>query len=304
MLAILKRKFAPEQAALGNAAQKLRAREWFEELRNRICKEFEKLEADLDGPFKDMKPGKFERKSWNREAAHKDDMPEGGGTMAIMRGRVFEKVGVNISTVSGIFSPEFRRSIPGAEIDGRFWASGISLVAHTRNPLVPSVHMNTRFLVTKGRTWFGGGADLTPCVEFPEDTAYFHAALKEACDKAHANFYPKFKQWCAEYFFLPHRNEERGVGGIFFDYHNTGDWEKDFAFTRDVGEAFIKAYMPLVAKRMNLEFTEADKEKQLVKRGRYAEFNLLYDRGTQFGLKTGGNVEAILMSLPPEAKWV
>jgi coproporphyrinogen III oxidase len=303
MLAILKKRLSPESAALGDAAQKLRSREFFEGLRDKICKEFEKLEADLTGPFHEMKPAKFERKSWSREAAHKEDSPEGGGVMSIMYGRVFEKVGVNVSTVSGVFSPEFRRNIPGAEIDGRFWASGISLVAHSRNPLVPSVHMNTRFLVTKGRTWFGGGADLTPAVEFSEDTAHFHGALKEACDKFHANYYPKFKEWCAEYFYLPHRKEERGVGGIFFDYHNTADWEKDFDFTRAVGEAFIKAYMPLVARRMNSEFTPKDKEKQLLKRGRYAEFNLLYDRGTQFGLKTGGNVEAILMSMPPEAKW-
>lgn len=290
-------------APYGTEEQKARARQWFTDLRDQICAQFEKLEDDLAGPFSDMPAGRFERTAWNKTAAHADDKPAGGGTMAIMRGRVFEKVGVNISTVSGIFSPTFRKNIPGASGDGAFWASGISLVAHSRNPRVPSVHMNTRHIITSGQSWFGGGADLTPAIPFTDDTDHFHTALKTACDMHDAAFYPKFKKWCAEYFFLPHRGEERGVGGIFYDYHNTGNWTRDFDFTVDVGRAFIAAYMPLVARRMNDPFTDAEKRAQLVKRGRYAEFNLLYDRGTQFGLKTGGNVDAILMSLPPEAVW-
>jgi coproporphyrinogen III oxidase len=283
--------------------QKEIARLWFEQLRNRICAEFERLENELAGPFSDMMAGKFVQKAWDRSSAHDDDMIGGGGVMSVMHGRVFEKVGVNISTVHGVFSPEFRTKIPGSENDGKYWASGISLVAHSRNPLVPSVHMNTRHIITTGKSWFGGGADLTPAILFDEDTTHFHNELKHACDKTDAAYFNKFHQWCKDYFFLPHRNEERGVGGIFYDYINTENWENDFQFTKDVGEAFIKAYVPLVERRMNSMFTADDKEKQLIKRGRYAEFNLLYDRGTTFGLKTGGNVEAILMSLPPEAKW-
>ena len=279
------------------------ARLWFEALRDRICAVFEKLEDDLAGPFSDMQPGRFKRTSWDRQAAHETDIPQGGGVMSVMHGRVFEKVGVNVSTVSGVFSPEFRKNIQGAEEDGQFWASGISLVAHMRNPLVPSVHMNTRHIVTSGKSWFGGGADLTPSIVFKEDNAHFHAELQKACDAHDPEYYARFKEWCAEYFFLPHRNEESGIGGIFYDYINTGNWGDDFAFTQSVGEAFIQSFVPLVERRMNMEFTAADKEKQLIKRGRYAEFNLLYDRGTTFGLKTGGNVDAILMSLPPEAKW-
>lgn len=279
------------------------ARLWFESLRDRICQEFEKLEDALAGPFSEMPAGRFERTAWDRTAAHEGDIPEGGGVMSVMRGRVFEKVGVNVSTVSGVFSPEFRKNIPGSDEDGKFWASGISLVAHMRNPLTPSVHMNTRHIITSGKSWFGGGADLTPSIVYEEDNAHFHDELKKACDKTDTQLYPKYRDWCAEYFYLPHRKEERGIGGIFYDYHNTDNWDKDFQFTKDVGEAFIDAFVPLVARRMNSEFTQDDKEKQLVKRGRYAEFNLLYDRGTTFGLKTGGNVDAILMSLPPEAKW-
>jgi coproporphyrinogen III oxidase len=282
--------------------QKETARLWFAELRNRICAEFEKLEEELTGPFSDMPAGRFVQKAWDRASTHDDDMIGGGGVMSVMHGRVFEKVGVNISAVQGVFSPEFRAKIPGAEEDGKYWAAGISLVAHMRNPLVPSVHMNTRHIVTS-KSWFGGGADLTPSIVFDEDTQHFHGEFKKACDQFDPTYFDKFHQWCKEYFFLPHRNEERGVGGIFYDYIDSGDWEKDFAFTKQVGLSFIDAFVPLVRHRMNLPFTAEDKEKQQIKRGRYAEFNLLYDRGTTFGLKTGGNVEAILMSLPPEAKW-
>ena len=271
---------------------------WFAALRDRICAAFEALEDAL--AESDLPAGRFERKSWTRPDPEAGE--GGGGEMSIMRGRVFEKVGVNISTVHGVFSPEFRKSIPGAGGDGRFWASGISLVAHMRSPLVPAVHMNTRHIQTT-EAWFGGGADLTPTFPDAADTAAFHAALRDACDRFDPGYYPRFKQWCDEYFHLPHRQEPRGVGGIFYDNLNTGDWTKDFGFTRAVGEAFLAAYPEIVRRHMHERWTPEQRRQLLVKRGRYVEFNLIYDRGTLFGLKTGGNTEAILMSLPPEVIW-
>ncbi len=282
-----------------------RAPVWFRQLRDDICAEFERLEDELvgdnAGQLAERQPGRFERKTWQREQeGAAGDF--GGGEMSLMRGRVFEKVGVNISTVKGEFSKEFRAKMPGAEENPQFWASGISLVAHMHSPLVPAIHMNTRFIVTT-KSWFGGGSDLNPMYPDEQDTADFHACFKAACDRHNPDYYPRFKEWCDEYFFIPHRNEARGVGGIFYDYLDSGDWDADFAFTKDVGRAFLDIYPKLVRRHMERPWTDDERRHQLFRRGRYAEFNLVYDRGTQFGLKTGGNVEAILMSLPPEAAW-
>jgi coproporphyrinogen III oxidase len=286
------------------AHRKTVTRAWFESLRDRICAEFEKIEGELAGTHRDLPPGRFERTAWQRpreESGPNRGADRGGGVMSVMRGRVFEKVGVNVSTVYGEFSPEFRKQMPGADQDPRFHASGISLVAHMRSPKVPAVHMNTRFIVTT-KSWFGGGSDLTPMVPNDDDTRTFHDTLEGACDAHESGDYPRFKKWCDEYFYLPHRGEARGVGGIFYDYLEN-DFDKDFAFTRAVGEAFLDAYPKIVRRHMNEPWTAAEREHQLVRRGRYVEFNLLHDRGTKFGLMTGGNVEAILMSLPPEARW-
>ena len=274
------------------------ARGWFESLRDRICAEFEAIEREAGSD------AAFGYTPWERIDA--DGAPGGGGVRGLMKGQVFEKVGVNVSTVGGKFSEEFARTIHGAAEDPRFFATGISLVAHMANPHAPAVHMNTRFLVTTKR-WFGGGADLNPPIPYEEDTAAFHARLRAACAAHDQTYYERFKRWADDYFFIPHRGVHRGVGGIFYDHLECTEagttFDANLAFTREVGEAFLDIFPQLVRRRMASPFTEADKARQLEWRGRYAEFNLIYDRGTLFGLKTGGNVDAILMSLPPEARW-
>ena len=283
-------------AGTANSAARRRSAAWFRQLRDGLCAALTAIEDAYAGREADRFPaGRFVFSDWQRPGG-------GGGTMAVMKGRVFEKVGVNISTVFGEFSPEFRAEIPGAAEDPRFWAGGISLVAHMRSPLVPAAHLNTRHIVT-GKAWFGGGADLTPIYPDPDAAAAFHTALEAACATYDGECYARFKAWCDEYFLLPHRGEPRGAGGIFFDYLDSGDWQRDFAFVRAVGEAFLGVFPSIVKERMNLPWSEEQRRHQLVRRGRYVEFNLLYDRGTRFGLKTGGNVEAVLMSLPPEAAW-
>ncbi len=291
---------------LPSQSEKDRATAWFAQLRDRICQRFEALEDALTGPLADRAPGRFSFIPWQREPKESDDptLDLGGGTRGVMHGRVFEKVGVNISCVQGTFSPDFREQIPGAAEEGRFWAAGLSLVAHMQNPYVPAVHMNTRHIITT-QAWWGGGADLTPMwVEDPSaDKDAFHSALKACCDRHEPSYYPRFSQWADDYFYLPHRDEHRGVGGIFYDDLTSGDWEADFAFTQDVGETFLAIYPQLVEKHMNRPWSQAERDHQLFRRGRYVEFNLLYDRGTLFGLKTGGNIDAILMSMPPMASW-
>ena len=283
-------------------AQKSAARSWFRSLQEQLIASFEVLEDKAESDvYQSMEPGRFEFEEWERGAE------QGGGRMALMHGRVFEKAGVHFSEVYGEFSPEFRKQIPGAEEDPNFWACGVSLICHTRNPHAPSAHMNTRMVVTT-KQWFGGGGDLNPMrdryrTDDHEDTVAFHAAMEKACGASPSGDYAAFKKWCEEYFWLPHRNEPRGVGGIFYDHLNTGDWDADFAFTKAVGQGFLSSYPKLVAKRMEQDWTDDDREEQMFRRGRYAEYNLLYDRGTTFGLKTGGNVKSILSSLPPVATW-
>ena len=278
--------------------KKMIASSWFGDLRDEICASFERIEKNQ---FNNNQNINFHKKKWERNGG-------GGGVISVMKGNVFEKVGVNISTVHGEFSKEFRSQIPGAEDNGKFWASGISVVSHMCNPYVPAAHMNTRLLVTgegdKKKIWFGGGGDLTPIFEDEKASSLFHKNFKLSCEKYNTDYYPRFKHWCDEYFYLPHRKESRGIGGIFFDYLNTNNWENDLSFVKDIGKTFLSSYLEIINSRINYKFTKNDRKEQLIRRGRYVEFNLLYDRGTIFGLKTGGNTEAILMSLPPKVSWI
>lgn len=272
------------------------ASNWFENIRNQICDAFEELEKKHSPD----NPAVFERKAWQRPDQNSDE--GGGGTMSIMRGNVFEKVGVNISTVHGVFSEQFRKEIPGTEDDPHFWASGISLVTHPKSPHMPPIHMNTRYIVTQ-KDWFGGGIDLNPIYPCEEETNYFHQSLRQCCENYSIGSYEEFKKYCDEYFYIQHRKEARGVGGIFFDQLNSGDWDKDFAFVQNVGKTFLETYTQIANEKLFKEWTDEEREYQLHKRGRYAEFNLIYDRGTRFGLQTNGNPDAILMSLPPLVAW-
>ena len=269
--------------------KKIYSDKWFSYLQEQICNNFEKIEKDSKSSKKFISTSWFKKNN------------DGGGTYKILtNGKVFDKVGVNKSTVSGTFSKQFRKKIPGAQKNGKYWASGISVVAHMKNPKIPAIHFNTRFIVTS-KFWFGGGIDLTPCIKDKEEEKYFHSSLKKVCRDNKKN-YNRYKEWCDKYFFLPHRNEPRGIGGIFFDYENT-NWSKDFKFVREVGLSFIEISTNIIKKKTKLKYKDKEKEKQLYKRGRYVEFNLLYDRGTKFGLNSGGNTKAIIMSLPPKAKW-